>query len=305
MVIILHNTSDCPARVFKIPMNRQCRVFTERPPTLIEVHMQAAIYIIHKPTDTDGDNSTAMVTRELDRRGEPWLPLDLSAIDPFNSGIQDAVVWVCGMQQDNHQFEVLQAMETRNRVTNTPEAIATCASKVLTTALLEKREIRTPKTFFSASRAQAAAFIESQEKVVYKPVYGFDGNGVRLITGEEQLADGPYYLQEYVPNDRDFRIFVIGGEAVGAIERRSAHLTHNIHQGGTARAVPVDQEMAAIAVAATEAVSADYAGVDLLLDGDGYTVLEVNGTPNWHGMTAPVPALIADHLLAAARLTRR
>lgn len=284
-------------------MIRLYRVFTERPPTLTE--MQAAIYIVHKPTDTEGDNSTAMVTRELDLRGERWNPLDLSSIDPFSSQIEDALIWVCGMQQDNHQFEVLQALETRNRVVNTPEAIATCASKVLTTALLMKGKIRTPETFFSASRARAARFIRSQEKVVYKPVYGFDGNGVRLITGEEQLADGPYYLQEYVPNDRDFRVFVIGEEAVGAIERQSAHLTHNIHQGGTARAVPVNLEMASIAVAATEAVSADYAGVDLLLDQDGYTVLEVNGTPNWHAMTAPVPALIADHVIAAARLIHR
>jgi len=267
--------------------------------------MRADIYIIHKPTDTPGDNSTAMVTRELDRRGEHWHPLNLSEVDPFRSGIEQAIIWVCGMEQDNHQFEVLQALATGNRVINTPKAIATCASKVLTTALLVREGIRTPETFFSASRAQAAKFIESQEKVVYKPVYGFDGNGVRLIKSVDQLEDGPFYLQQYVPNDRDFRVFVIGDEAVGAIERRSDHLTHNIHQGGTARAVPVDQEMAAIAVAATEAVSADYAGVDLLRDQDGYTVLEVNGTPNWHGMTAPIPVLIADHLLAAAGLTRR
>lgn len=267
--------------------------------------MTADIYIIHKPTDTEGDNSTAMVTRELDRRGERWHPLVLSEVDPFRDGLEQAVIWVCGMEQENHQFEVLQALATGNRILNTPEAIATCASKVLTTALLVRGNIRTPETFFSASRPLAAAFIDSQEKVVYKPVYGFDGNGVRLITSEDQLEEGPYYLQEYVPNDRDYRVFVIGGEAVGAIERRSDHLTHNIHQGGTARAVEVDEEMAAIAIAATEAVKADYAGVDLLLDRDGYTVLEVNGTPNWHGMTAPIPSLIADHLVAAARLTRR
>lgn len=267
--------------------------------------MREEIYIIHKPTDIEGDNSTAMVTRELDKRGERWHPLVLAEVDPFRCGIGKAVIWVCGMQQDNHQFEVLQALATENRVVNTPGAIATCASKVLTTALLIKEKIRTPETFFSASRTDAAAFIRSQEKVVYKPVYGFDGNGVRLIISVNQLEEGPYYLQKYVPNDRDFRVFVIGGKAVGAIERRSAHLTHNIHQGGTARALEVTPDMASIAIAATEAVNADYAGVDLLLDRDGYTVLEVNGTPNWHGMTAPIPALIADHLVAAARLTRR
>jgi ribosomal protein S6--L-glutamate ligase len=289
----------------KIPEKGWCRIFIMRPPTLKEVHMRADIYIVHKPTDTEGDNSTEMVTRELDMRGERWHPLSLAEIDPFRCGIEQAVIWVCGMEQENHQFEVLQALAARNRVVNTPEAIATCASKVLTTALLVRENIRTPETFFSVNRRDAAVFIKSQGKVVYKPVYGFDGNGVRLITTEDQLEDGPYYLQEYIPNDRDFRVFVIGDKAVGAIERRSDHLTHNIHQGGTAKAVPVDLEMAMIAIAATEAVNADYAGVDLLLDQDGYTVLEVNGTPNWHGMTAPIPVLIADHLVSAAWLTRR
>ena len=141
-----------------------------RPPTLKEVHMRADIYIIHKPTDTPGDNSTAMVTRELDTKGERWHPLNLAEVDPFRCGIEQAVIWVCGMEQDNHQFEVLQALATRNRVINTPEAIATCASKVLTTALLVREKIRTPETFFSAIQRRCC--------------------GVHRVTGEGGLQAG-------------------------------------------------------------------------------------------------------------------
>jgi ribosomal protein S6--L-glutamate ligase len=111
------------------------------------------------------------------------------------------------------------------------------------------------------------------------------------------LGPGPWYLQEYVKNDRDFRVFVLGGEAVGAISRVSESLMHNIHQGGIGMPVPIDEEMRAIAEASASAIGIDYCGVDLLRDREGYTVLEVNGTPNWHCMAAPIPNLLATYLI--------
>ena len=59
--------------------------------------------------------------------------------------------------------------------------------------------------------------------------------------------------------------------------------------------------MARLAVAAARAVGTDYAGVDLLPAGGGFTVLEVNGTPNWHCMAAPIPAFLARYLLDKER----
>jgi ribosomal protein S6--L-glutamate ligase len=58
--------------------------------------------------------------------------------------------------------------------------------------------------------------------------------------------------------------------------------------------------MSRLAVAAARAVGADYAGVDLLPVPEGFTVLEVNGTPNWHCMDAPIPALLAGYLVRCA-----
>jgi tetrahydromethanopterin:alpha-L-glutamate ligase len=56
-----------------------------------------------------------------------------------------------------------------------------------------------------------------------------------------------------------------------------------------------------IAGAAARATGVDYGGVDLLHYGDSYCVLEVNGTPNWHGMSVPIPALLARYLLERER----
>jgi len=55
---------------------------------------------------------------------------------------------------------------------------------------------------------------------------------------------------------------------------------------------------------AAAAVGADYAGVDLLFDGREYTVLEVNGTPNWHCMKSPIPKILARYLIREERSMR-
>jgi ribosomal protein S6--L-glutamate ligase len=68
--------------------------------------------------------------------------------------------------------------------------------------------------------------------------------------------------------------------------------------------VTIDKDMRAIAEAAASAVGIDYCGVDLLHDGEGYTVLEVNGTPNWHCMAAPIPELLARYLIQEERKMR-
>jgi ribosomal protein S6--L-glutamate ligase len=115
------------------------------------------------------------------------------------------------------------------------------------------------------------------------------------------LGPPPYYLQEYIKNDRDFRVFVINGEAVGAISRTSDSLAHNIHQGGVGCPCQIDNSMQEISQAAAKAVGVDYGGVDLLMQDDAYTVLEVNGTPNWHCMAAPIPILLAEYLIEKER----
>ena len=263
------------------------------------------IHVVPKPTDTPDDNSTAMVEREIRALGGACRFLNLDSIDPFETDLSNELIWACGLKQDEHQFEVLQALSISNTVVNSPLSIFTCASKVMTSALLVRHGIPTPRTLFTASRDTAEHFLDEQGRAVIKPVYGFDGNGIFLIDSADHLGTPPYYLQEYVPNDRDFRVFVINGEAVGAIMRVSDTLAHNIHQGGTGMPCEISSGMQEIAGSAARAVGVDYGGVDLLATGDGYCVLEVNGTPNWHCMAAPIPRLLAGYLIEKERSLRK
>ncbi|SCL75278.1 Alpha-aminoadipate-LysW ligase LysX [Methanoculleus chikugoensis] len=271
---------------------------------LRERDVRHMIYIVPKPTDTPDDNSTGAVMRELEKADARYGVLDLGEVDPLDSGLENELIWVCGIRQDGHQFETLNVLSLNNRVINTPASIVACASKVMTTALLLANNVRTPDTAYTRSEERAREFLLRHKKIVYKPLYGYDGNGIRLVTEPGELGPGPWYLQEYVKNDRDFRVFVLGGEAVGAIARISDTLTHNIHQGGIGMPVAIDEEMRAVAEAAAAAIGTDYCGVDLLLDREGYTVLEVNGTPNWHCMAAPIPNLLARYLIEREREMR-
>jgi tetrahydromethanopterin:alpha-L-glutamate ligase len=255
------------------------------------------IRIIKKPTDTPGDDSTGAVIQELRRRGTAFSVLDLERTEPLHSGICGDVIWVCGMKQESSYFEILNVLSLDNRVVNTPDAIATCASKARTTALLMKHGVPTPETIFTTLAEDAAAFLSRTGRAVYKPLYGYDGNGIFPFTRVEELGEPPWYLQEYVKNDRDFRVFVIDGKARGAIVRQSDSFAHNIHQGGHGRPVEIDTSMAAIAADAAGAIGIDYCGVDLLLRDGDYTVLEVNGTPNWHCMGVPIPQYLAEFLI--------
>lgn len=257
--------------------------------------------IIPKPTDIPSDNSTRMVMDELDRMGYPYKIRFLEAIDPFSDDLSNETIWICGIRQNGHNFESLQALSLKNRIINSPEAIVTCASKVMTSALLIKNNVPTPKTFFTESKIIAGNFIKKFSRAVSKPVYGFDGVGIHLVEKMNDLGDPPYYLQEYIPNDRDFRVFVISNRAVGAIMRVSSHLTHNIHQGGCGFAIEIPEEMERIAVQAAKCVGVDYGGVDLLCYNGSYTVLEVNGTPNWHCMQAPIPKFLAEYLISQVK----
>jgi len=259
------------------------------------------IQIVPKPTDTPGDNSTAMVAREIRALGGDYRYLNLDLLDPFGDAPDRELIWICGLKQDEHQFEVLQALSVTNTLVNTPASIFTCASKVMTSALLIRHGIPTPRTLFTNTRGIAEKFLQEQGKVVIKPVYGFDGNDIYLLDAPGQLPGPPYYLQEYIPNDRDYRVFVIDGNPVGAIMRVSETLAHNIHQGGRGNACDIDPEMEETAGAAARVVGVDYGGVDLLRTRDGYCVLEVNGTPNWHCMAAPIPRLLARYLLEKER----
>jgi tetrahydromethanopterin:alpha-L-glutamate ligase len=110
------------------------------------------------------------------------------------------------------------------------------------------------------------------------------------------------YIQEFVPNPgRDIRVFVVGEEALGAMYRVSLEgsVVSNLSQGGRPVTCELTEEIQDLAVRATKAVGADFAGVDLIEGENGLLVLEVNGTPSGRGINQACGVDVTEKIVAS------
>jgi RimK family alpha-L-glutamate ligase len=216
------------------------------------------------------------------------------------------------LEQIIFRVDALHRLEERGiRVMNSARTIERTVDKFWTSCLLEQCGIPTPDTVVCESPEEAMTAFRDLGDVIVKPLFGSMGLGMVRVADEEmayrvfrtvETIRGVYYLQRTVDHDgRDYRVFVLGGRVLGAIERRADGWRTNISRGGEARPARLPEEWAALAVRAAAAVGAEYAGVDLLPARDGTVyVLEVNGIPGWQGLQeatgADVAGALVDHL---------
>lgn len=152
---------------------------------------------------------------------------------------------------------------------------------------------------------------------IVKAVTGTRGQDNYLVQDESELhrifAENPdtaYVLQEFLPNDGDYRVIVMGNQVVMIIERKASGSSHlnNTSQGGSAAIVPIEtlpDEARSMSVRAAQFYGRDIAGVDIVHSkADGkYYCLEVNRAPQIEhaSFVAEKAALLAEYLAAIAR----
>ncbi|MBX6323667.1 MAG: RimK family alpha-L-glutamate ligase [Rhodospirillaceae bacterium] len=206
-------------------------------------------------------------------------------------------------------------------VCNDARAIERCVDKSMTSFLLHRAGIPTPRTWVAESPEAARAVVRREARpgrpLVLKPLFGSQGRGLRLIDGVDALPPaeevaGVYYLQRYVSGRsggwRDWRVFVIGGRAVAAMIRHGVEWRTNAARGARCEGGAAGGAIAELAVAAAAAVGADFAGIDVIADAGGrLLVLEVNSMPAWRALQQVSETDIAGALAAhvATRLGRR
>src|SRR5215468_9490451 len=205
-------------------------------------------------------------------------------------------------------------------VWNDARAIEHCVDKSTTSFLLARAGIPTPATWAVESQDCARAIVRRESArgpLVLKPLFGSQGRGLKLLRSEDDLPNpdavaGVYYLQRYVGVEgadgfRDFRLLVSQGRIVAGMARQATSWITNVKQGGRPMAVVAGSELKELAIQATAAVGANFAGVDILYDDSHPTVLEVNSMPAWSGLQRVTHARIAPILagdLIAALATR-
>lgn len=199
----------------------------------------------------------------------------------------------------------------------------TCGNKLLTSLVLAKSKIPTPKTQFAFSAESA---METMSKtgfpLVLKPIVGSWGRGVFPLRDEEiagmvvemrEEDDSPfariYYVQEMIDRPpRDIRCIVVGDHLVTAIYRYSAQneWRTNVARGGKAELTPITKELEDLALKAAKAVGGGILGVDMMEDKKhGLIVHEVNNTVEFHGAAsvskADIPAAMIEYAVRIAK----
>ncbi len=205
------------------------------------------------------------------------------------------------------QFEIYRALEASGAVVvNRIDALLAAQDKFRTSWLLRRAGIPTPRAAVAQTLPGALAALGEIGEAVVKPVFGSLGEGVARLRDDragrralrERLArDGAVYLQSWIENPgRDLRVFVVGGEAAAAMERRAApgEWVTNLARGGRPLALGARPAVRGVAERAARALGLDYAGVDVIEAGAGPTVIEVNGNPSWRGILEATGVDMAD-----------
>lgn len=244
-----------------------------------------------------------------------------SLAQPLNQAFEEADCTIIrtmppgSLEQVVFRMDVLHALQRQGKkVLNPPRALESAVDKFLASELLQSHGLDIPHTFCCQDSDTAMeAFERFGKDIVVKPLFGAEGRGILRIE-DEQLAwrvfraiekiGGVIYLQPYIKHPGwDLRIFILGKKVLGGMKRtapQGAWMT-NVAQGGKGEAYKLNSNLEEIGIKASNAVGAEIAGVDLILDENGkWLVLEVNAVPGWKAF-APVTGIdIAREILIYA-----
>lgn len=186
-----------------------------------------------------------------------------------------------------------------------------CGNKLITSMVLKKNNVPTPKTTLAFSTESARECMKNLGyPLVVKPIIGSWGRGIYQIKDQsmaemllETRQDNDnsfsriYYFQELIDRpSRDIRCIVVGDEIVASVYRHSSEneWRTNVAMGGRTEEAPLTSELQEIVLKASKAIGSGILGVDLMEDRErGYLVHEVNNTVEFRGASAVCKSDIA------------
>jgi [lysine-biosynthesis-protein LysW]--L-2-aminoadipate ligase len=204
---------------------------------------------------------------------------------------------------------------------NPHRVLANCGDKALTSLLLARHGVPTPRTYLAFEEDSSLRAVEAAGyPAVLKPVVGSWGRLIAKVGDREvaqailehkrtlgSVSHGVTYAQEYVQKPgRDIRAFWVGDRVVAAIYRTNdQHFITNTAQGGRASNCPVTSEITEICAKAAAAVGGGILAMDVMETPDGLTCHEVNHTMEFKNSVAPtgvdIPGAIIEYTVEIAK----
>ena len=182
---------------------------------------------------------------------------------------------------------------------NTAHGILNSRDKLRSLQILSRHHIGIPATTFVKDKKDVIPAIErvGGAPVVIKLIEGTQGIGV-LLAESRKAAEGIIELlqsqkqnvlvQKFVAESKgkDIRAFVVGDRVVAGMRRvaQGQEFRSNVHRGGLAEAIELDEQYQETAVRAAQILGLRVAGVDMLESADGPQIMEVNSSPGLEGI---------------------
>lgn len=182
---------------------------------------------------------------------------------------------------------------------NTAHGIINSRDKLRSLQILSRHHIGIPRTTFVRDKKDVLPAIErvGGAPVVIKLIEGTQGIGVLLaesIKAAESIIEllqsqkQNVLVQKFVAESKgkDIRAFVVGDRVVAAMRRvaQGQEFRSNVHRGGIAEAVELDEVYKETAVRAAQILGLRVAGVDMLEGKTGPQIMEVNSSPGLEGI---------------------
>ena len=203
-------------------------------------------------------------------------------------------------------------------VINSSDAIDNVKDKLYTHQILAQSNLDIPKTMLLKHPIDIN-FVEKNLgfPVIVKTISGSYGKGVFLAENKKQLKQlltmaelgkksYDIIIQEFI-NDtwgKDLRVLVVNNKVVGCMLRKATDddFRANISRGGEGFPYEVNEQIEWLAVESAKALDLDIAGVDLLFDGEGYKICEVNSNPGFEGMETYTKKNIAGDIVSFIKM---
>ena len=196
---------------------------------------------------------------------------------------------------------------------NPSQGITVSRDKLRSVQLLSRHRIGIPTTSFVRKRDAILPAIDrlGGPPVIIKLLEGTQGVGVILADSRkiaeaimetlQGVARQNVLLQQFIAESRgtDIRAFVVGSRVVAAMRRvaKEGEFRSNMHRGGRAEAVELDDEYQRTAVHAAQIMGLRVAGVDMLESAAGPKIMEVNSSPGLEGIEAATGVDVAGAIV--------